>query len=413
MFYCAPRRRTGKGRGREGSGYYPEATLLQLSKLASPALAGEVARKAALLPSFEIARNELEREGCKLDIKVVHRLTLATGQALLTDRKRCLLLWRAGELPKGSEFAGKRVGLAIDGGRTRMREEIVTQKGKGIGKTRKRGWEANWREPKKFVIYELDENGRMKAGTQAYIDGTTQGPDELLELLCMRMHQLGVCDAAEITIISDGAQWIWNRLPQIVALAKLEHRPIHRMLDFYHAAQHLKQAAAATGLDLEAQKRIFRRQRRQLLRGRIDLVIAELREYAQAMEKESSELRREIDYFEKHREHMNYRSARENGRPMGSGAIESAIRRVLNQRLKGNGTMWLPENAEAMMALRSAALTGRWEEILAQSRASMAADRIVDWRWSSPDLRLDATITDENDAAEKLLVVDNKRLNTS
>jgi hypothetical protein len=36
---------------------------------------------------------------------------------------------------------------------------------------------------------------------------------------------------------------------------------------------------------------------------------------------------------------------------LGSGAIESSIRRVINLRLKGNGIFWLEENAEAILAL--------------------------------------------------------------
>ena len=71
---------------------------------------------------------------------------------------------------------------------------------------------------------------------------------------------------------------------------------------------------------------------------------------------------------------------------MGSGAIESAIRRVVNLRLKGNGITWLEENAEAMLVLRAAALTDRWEESLAHVRATMAHSRRLDWQWSSPDI---------------------------
>ena len=40
------------------------------------------------------------------------------------------------------------------------------------------------------------------------------------------------------------------------------------------------------------------------------------------------------------------------GLPMGSGAIESAIRRVINLRLKGNSIFWAEENAEGMLQFR-------------------------------------------------------------
>ena len=40
---------------------------------------------------------------------------------------------------------------------------------------------------------------------------------------------------------------------------------------------------------------------------------------------------------------------RRRGVPLGSGAIESAIRRVINLRLKGNSISWYEENAEGML----------------------------------------------------------------
>ena len=78
--------------------------------------------------------------------------------------------------------------------------------------------------------------------------------------------------------------------------------------------------------------------------------------------------------------------SRYRGRPLGSGAIESAMRRVINLRLKGNGIYWREENAEAMLVLRAAALTGRWQETMERAHAAMATDRRRDWRWEAPDM---------------------------
>ena len=52
------------------------------------------------------------------------------------------------------------------------------------------------------------------------------------------------------------------------------------------------------------------------------------------------------------------------GIPIGSGTIESAIRRVINLRIKAPGQFWLLENAEKMIFLRSQVLTGRWHSVL-------------------------------------------------
>jgi len=65
---------------------------------------------------------------------------------------------------------------------------------------------------------------------------------------------------------------------------------------------------------------------------------------------------------------------------MGSGAIESSVRRVINQRLKSNGTHWRAENAEAMSQLRSVLISNRWDERIAAARVSKRQNGREDFR---------------------------------
>jgi hypothetical protein len=46
---------------------------------------------------------------------------------------------------------------------------------------------------------------------------------------------------------------------------------------------------------------------------------------------------------------------------MFSGAIESAIRRVINLRIKAPGTFWKRDNVERMIFLRCQVIVGRWQ----------------------------------------------------
>src|SRR6516165_8322653 len=95
-----------------------------------------------------------------------------------------------------------------------------------------------------------------------------------------------------------------------------------------------------------------------------------------------------IRYLEAHAEagHLSYASFRKRGVARGSGAIESAIRRVINLRLKGPGLLWEEEQAEGMLALRAAVLTERWQQTLEHVEETMATDRRIDWQWRSPDM---------------------------
>ena len=96
----------------------------------------------------------------------------------------------------------------------------------------------------------------------------------------------------------------------------------------------------------------------------------------------------EINYLQRHGEagRMDYAKFRRRHLPVGSGAIESAIRRVINLRMKGNSIFWRKENAEGMLALRGLVLSRRWKETFAKITQSLANDRRLDWHWQSPDM---------------------------
>jgi len=169
--YCSPAARTGKGRGREGAGLYPELGVLGIQEGKSPALVREVGRLTALLPSYEMARQELAERGLILNIKEVLGIGRYAGQAALTYRCRELQDYRLGKLPV-ADGRGKRFGVMIDGGRTKIRRSTRTQKGRGHSKTQKRRYRTDWREPKMIIVFEMDERGRMRAGTKPIIDST-------------------------------------------------------------------------------------------------------------------------------------------------------------------------------------------------------------------------------------------------
>ena len=186
--YCSPRARTGKGRGCEGGGLYPELAAYRISEGCSPNVQAEVGRQVGLFP-IEQARAELARRGLKLDEKTVGRIAEELGAQMLATRTRDLLRFRRGELPAGTEFAGKSVAVGIDGGRVRVRTVVETVRVSGQKKRKK--FRIEWREPKVVILFELDQKGHMVKGSRPVIDGTLQGPDALIELVAFHLHRLG------------------------------------------------------------------------------------------------------------------------------------------------------------------------------------------------------------------------------
>jgi hypothetical protein len=381
--YCGSKARTAKGRGREGAGTYPELAARGIRKGATPALQSRVGHLTALLPSIELARDERRRQGPTLDEKTVHRMARQLGAEVLATRTRDLQRWRTGQLPAGQEMVGQHVVAQVDGGRVRIRTQVETTKRKGVKHRRK--IRVEWREPKLLIVYLSDRQGRMLKGTRPWIDGTMGGPDHAMELLAFHLHRLGAARAKAVSFVSDGAPWIWNRLEWVIGRAGLDPKRAERVLDCYHATPHVSLALQALGLPEAQRTATYRTLRHQLRAGRSREVVATLRRMAQAQPFDSA-VWVEIEYLDKHESHLRYDWFGYRGRPVGSGAVESAIRRVINLRLKGNGIYWREENAEAMLVLRAAALTGRWQETMERVQTAMATDRRRDWRWEAPDI---------------------------
>jgi hypothetical protein len=385
--YCSPALRTGRGRGREGSGVYPELAVLGIQEGKSPALVREIGRQTALLPSHEAARQELAEHGLLLNIKEVHGIGQHAGAAALTYRRRELDLYRQGKL-SAAAGRGKRFAAMIDGGRTKVRKATRKQKGKGKSKTQKRRFQTEWREVKQIIVFEMDERGRMKKGTQPILDGTFAGPDEILEVLAMRLHQVGASQADVVAFRSDGAPWIWERLEWVVKRLGLRAQQVSRGLDWCHAVHHVSLALEPL-LEEAERKRVFKKLRKWLKGGSWQKVVDELlRLGKQADLPKESPLWTEILYLHRHGEagHLAYATFRRRGLPLGSGAIESAVRRVINLRLKGNSIFWQEENAEAMLVLRGLVLSGRWNAVFTKITESLATDRCLHWHWQSPDM---------------------------
>jgi hypothetical protein len=394
--YCSPRGRTGQGRGREGSGLYPELAAYRMSEGCSPNGQSEVGRLVGLLP-IEQSRAELARQGLELDEKAIRRIASELGAQILATRTRDLMRFRRGELPAGREFAGKNIAVGIDGGRVRVRTVVKTIRVSGQRKRKK--FQVEWREPKVVIVFEVDKKGRMVRGSRAVIDGTLQGPDALIELVAFHLHRMGAAEAHVVSFVADGAPWIWKRLDWVIAQAKLDSTRVVEVLDWCHAVHHLSVALAGLPLEEGQRKGLYQRLRGLLKEGKSEEVIAELKVLA-VKEADDSAMWREIRYLTKHTDagRLRYKRFRRRGVPMGSGAIESTIRRVINLRLKGSGIFWTEDNAEAVFQLRAAVVSGRWEEILEQTRGAMAKDRRTEWRWMPPECLAELkALTDESD----------------
>ena len=170
------------------------------------------------------------------------------------------------------------------------------------------------------------------------------------------------------------------------------------VLDWCHGVHHLSLALGVSGLAEDDRAEQYGRLRVLLKAGQSQMVIEALEALA-AGQPDDSPVSREIGYLTRHSEagRLRYHCFRCRGVPLGSGAIESTIRRMINLRLKGTSIFWKEANAEAVFQLRAAVLSGRWEEFPNHTQEAMARDRRTDWRWEPPACLAELKALDDED----------------
>ncbi|MCP4049503.1 MAG: hypothetical protein GY730_02200 [bacterium] len=344
------RRACHRRNGKRHKGVYVGLVLLGIHDRCTPYLAAMVSLWAALLSSFEEVRQVLFEQGLLLGVKTIRKLAYRYA-----DRAR--ILQQIGMVPLGENenLKGCRVVVSTDGGRIRLRENKRGPKTKK-GRTRYKG---EWREPKLLIIYVVDAQGKLEKSFSPFIDGTMKGPDAVFQMLKGYLESLCITKSTQVLFVADGAHWIWNRIPNLVKALSLDPNCVHELLDFYHAVEHLGKVAALRKKWTTKERKVWiKKQRRLLSKGEAELVVKAVKDICKG--RNGKAITRERNYFIRNVKRLAYSKIKKLNLPIGSGAIESAIRRVVNLRLKGPCSFWYKENAEKMLMLRSYFKSGRW-----------------------------------------------------
>ncbi len=163
-------------------------------------------------------------------------------------------------------------------------------------------------------------------------------------------------------VLADGQREIWRTV---------DRQPVFdgftRILDFYHATQHLSKAAEHLFGKLSAQARRWYRSWRHKLRHEPGAVQGLIRSLAYHRRKlrEGSERHRavttELGYFRNNRDKMDYAGYREAGLILSSGPVEAAAKTLVGHRLKRSGMRWTRQGGQRILNLRAQVLSHRWE----------------------------------------------------
>jgi hypothetical protein len=355
--YASARPRAGASRekrGGQGTGVHPVLDQLGINGRSTPALRLLVARAVCEANSVTSARDLLGGGGVDIDHKAALRLTYAVCDDALRARAQAMR-----EVGSGAEvgpFVGRRVVAAVDGGRVNTRRRVAGRPRKGGRKH----FETEWREPKVLTIYVLGPNGRRDRDVPAVIDGTLGDADAVFDLLGYHLLRLGAAKAEELVLVGDGAPWIWNRSGALRERLGISSERFREVVDYFHVVERLGDIAKSMGSWTEDMRQAWIRvQKVRLKAGAIE----EIEDNVRRVAARSPEMTSDPDYWTRNCERMRYESLRGQGVPIGSGAVESSVRRVINLRMKGASIVWTEEHAEGVLHLRAHAKSGRWAEL--------------------------------------------------
>lgn len=311
----------------------------------SPKAAARIDREAAT-ESFDNGVRAINLDwGSDYDGKQLQRWGEARGKALVEQRQAELQSYKNGKLPIARQNEHELLVIGMDGGRVQTRQKNAETA-------------SRWKENKVLTVTSClkgDGKDRPPRKLVSTFYATMEDAHVFGEHARLHAEKRGIRNAVEVVGIHDGGNWIdplWEK-----------HFGCHqRILDYYHAAEHLHEAARAACVGDEKAARILGDDLVTLLwDGKTHDLLRRLRELsAQAGEPMESDvptcprkiLSQTISYFQTHQKQIDYPTYRAKGWPIGSGITESGVK-LFGKRVKGTEQFWNAAGAEAIMALRS------------------------------------------------------------
>lgn len=161
-----------------------------------------------------------------------------------------------------------------------------------------------------------------------------------------------------LIFITDGALWIKNWITDAYPQAT-------QILDWFHAIEHLCEFAKQYFEDENKRCEWIESQTELLYQSNIEEVINSI--IALPAKKQSIKEAKKtlLQYYQSNKDRMDYKKYRSMGAGLiGSGAIESAHRTVIQKRMKLSGQRWTKKRAQNMLTLRCVRLSENWNKVI-------------------------------------------------
>jgi hypothetical protein len=340
-----------------GHGLAPrDAELAVAGASMSPGLRAMSDKAAAAVPFARAAALLEDLAGVGLTVKRVERAAEASGAALAAaSRERAGLITRRRLVPLPPDPLADKLYMVIDGTGVPMTgRETASREGKG------EDGRARTREVKMAVFFTQDKLGKdgypvRDRASSSYI-ATFEPAAAFGRLVKAEGIRRGADHVRQLTVIGDGAAWIWN-------LAAATFPEATHIVDLYHAREHLHSLTRSLEFMLgDRRDKWLAARLEDLDYGDIDGIAAAVRKYPlEGVKKDEAE--KELGYFLNNAPRMRYKWFRSRGLFVGSGVVEAGCKSVIGQRLKQSGMHWTVAGADSIITLRCTEASEQWEAI--------------------------------------------------
>lgn len=208
--------------------------------------------------------------------------------------------------------------------------------------------QVGWQEARLSLVHPLGSRTPLFGAT---LGGPLPAGDQWLDSAI----QSGLGQQTQVHCLGDGAPWINEQRERVFGMQS------NYLIDLCHLSGYV--AAAAQSCCPKDPLGWVQEQKQRLKTDRLVEVLKALEPHLETDQTaaHSAPVRACHRYISNRPGQFNYQAALAAELPIGSGEIESAHRYVIQQRLKIAGAWWKPQNAQAMLALRTQRANQKWQ----------------------------------------------------
>jgi hypothetical protein len=340
---------------------FPLDEVLQLDRLPfkmTVAVMLEIAREACRSHSYEEAEQKLRERTCiRLNDDSIRAVTNTVGELVfandvrVADEKWALL--DSAKLSIPDKKLNYILYLEVDGAMLPTRH--------------KNDQGSIWKENKLGMAFSTDNflvwtDGKgqkrhriLKREYTAFVEGLDGFKKQMLALALRN----GYGQYRQTVLLSDGATWIRKMKDELFPDAQ-------QILDFFHLCENVSNFSKSVFSMDEAKYRPWTDMMCDLLKAScLEKAIGEIKKLGKRLlSKSKHDL---LQYLMHNKDNIDYATYIGNGYFIGSGAIESGNRTVLQQRLKQPGMRWNTKTGQYILTLMAKDKSGLWEQDVVQA----------------------------------------------